>query len=312
MGVGGGQGRCVTTEEARRLRRPAPAGADLDDEEEVDLGRYASAVAARWWLPLLGLLCGAVLAYLVSLGASDVYRAQALVYLGVPLAPNGGGQLQGLATNPAAVREIVRSEAAVQRAARESGLRAAELRTGISVQTASAGTAAARALSPSLVNVIVRGDTRGRVATAANALARSVVDQVSARYVDERIEILRAQIAQAEAELRAVDAQVAAAQAAARGRGLSASERLLALIANGQALQRRSIVQQSLLDRRQLLSLAENVERSRIVEPAVARKVTAQSRRNAVVAGGAIGLILGLVAALAWDVIARRVGRMPA
>ena len=37
--------------------------ADLDAEQEVDLGRYWNAVVARWWLPLAGLLVGALIGW---------------------------------------------------------------------------------------------------------------------------------------------------------------------------------------------------------------------------------------------------------
>ena len=294
----------MSQEEARELRRsPLAREADLDAEAEVDLGRYASTVAARWWLPALGLLAGLLAGYALSVGGKDVYTAQALVYLGVPLAPNGGGQLQGFATNPAAVREIVKSEAVVRRAARETGLPLALFRGGASVKPASTGTAAARGLAPSLVNVAVRGES-SRVGAAANALARIVVGAVAGRYVDTKISALEEQIAQSRAELREIDRQLEAAQAALRGG--TASDRFAILTLTGQTLQRRSIFQQSLLDRRQLLSIARNIERPRIVQRAVARETTARSRRNSVIVGGAVGLLLGVVAALAWDAFAAR------
>ena len=146
-----------------------------------------------------------------------------------------------------------------------------------------------------------------RVGAAANGLARVVVSSVAGRYVDTKIAALQAQIAQSEAELRALDRQVEASEAALRG--AAPGERFGILTLVGQALQRRSIVQQSLLDRRQLLSIAQNVERSRVVQRAVPAKTTAQSRRNSVVVAGAIGLLLGLIAALAWDAVAARTRR---
>src|SRR5918992_5266721 len=105
--------------ETRERPRPAP---ELDVEQEVDLGRYASAVAARWWLPLLGLLAGVVVGYLLSLGGGQVYRAEALLYLGQPFSPSGSSPVQSLATNPRTVGEIVRSEAALREAAAEADL----------------------------------------------------------------------------------------------------------------------------------------------------------------------------------------------
>ena len=296
----------MSREEARELRRrPAPVQPDLDAETEVDLGRYAAVVAARWWLPVLGLLAGIVAGYVLALGGGDVYRAQALVYLGVPLAPGGGGPVQSLATNPTFVRETVKSEAVVRRVAREAGLRPGQLRGRISVQPATA-TGPARTLQPSLVNVAVTGEAGGRVAAAANALARTVVDEID-DYTATKLGALRAQVEQAEAELRDLDLQVAEARRALRGGGQPAAERLVILTLLGQAQQRRTAVQQDMLQRRQELSLAQDVERPRIVHPAVARKTTAQSRRNSLVVGGAIGLLLGLVAALAWDAVAPRV-----
>jgi uncharacterized protein involved in exopolysaccharide biosynthesis len=55
-----------------------------------------------------------------------------------------------------------------------------------------------------------------------------------------------------------------------------------------------------------LLSLAENVELSRVVQPAVAVRASATSRRNAAVIGALAGLLLGAVAALIADPWLRR------
>ena len=296
----------MSREEARELRRrPAPAPPDLDAETEIDLGRYAAVVAARWWLPLLGLLAGVVAGYVLALGGGDVYRARALVFLGVPLAPGGAGQVQGLQTNPTFLRETVNSEAVIRRVAADAGLRPAELRGRISAQPATA-TGAARALQQPLVNVTVTGEAGAKVAEAANALARIVVDEVD-DYSEAKIRGLRAQIEQANDELRTIDEELAATRRALREPGMSATDRLFVLTLFGQTQQRRTTLQHEVLDREQQLSLAEENERARVVHPAVARKTTAQSRRNSLVVGGAIGLLVGLVAALTWDAVARRV-----
>jgi len=57
----------------------------------------------------------------------------------------------------------------------------------------------------------------------------------------------------------------------------------------------------------QLLTQAQLIEEPRVVTPAGSQKVTARSRRNSVVVAAVIGLILGIVAALAWDSVAARV-----
>src|SRR5919109_793563 len=118
------------------MSRPQPVP-DLDAEQEVDLGRYASALATRWWLPLAGLVAGVVAGYLLALGGGDVYRAEALLYLGQPFSPNGGAPVQSLATNPRTVGEIVRSESALKQAAAESGIRVARLRGRVSTESIS-------------------------------------------------------------------------------------------------------------------------------------------------------------------------------
>src|ERR671929_2204305 len=111
----------------RETRRPAPPAPELEGEDEVDLGRYWSAIAARWWLPVLGLLAGALIGYLVAVGGSQTYRAQAVVSLGTPLAVGGGG-LPSVQTNTAAIRQIVTSESTIRRVASAAGLRPSSLR----------------------------------------------------------------------------------------------------------------------------------------------------------------------------------------
>ena len=92
---------------------------------------------------------------------------------------------------------------------------------------------------------------------------------------------------------------------ALRDPNLSLAEKLLvstnsnATINNAE--QRRGTVLQDLNLAKQLLSLAENVEKSRVVQPAVARKASATSRRNAAAVGALIGLLLGGLAAVLAD-----------
>jgi uncharacterized protein involved in exopolysaccharide biosynthesis len=278
-----------------------------EGEAEVDFGRYATAVAARWWLLLLGLGVGILVALLISVGGKDVYRASALVYPGQPLSPSGSAQVQSVATNPSTIREIVRSEAVVRRAAGASEYGSpSKLRAKTSVQPVSGNVS--RLGQAQLVNIVVTGDAPRRTSAAANELAKAVVGRIS-RYVDTKIASLREQIATNEQELAGIDERVQVTQQGLDEPGISTTDKLVLLNLIGLAEQRRTTVQEDLATREQLLSLALDVERAQLVEPAVSRKVTAQSRRNQLIVGGAIGLLLGLVAALAWDPAARRLGR---
>ena len=132
-------------------------------EPEIDVRRYWRAVAARWWLPVIGLVAGAALAYALSFGGSDVWRGQALVYLGQPVTPSGA-QVQSLSTNPATAGEIVGSAATQRRVERAAGLERGALNGKVSV-AAVRGNVSRLGQNP-LVRVRVEGDNR-RVAVAA-------------------------------------------------------------------------------------------------------------------------------------------------
>ena len=85
--------------------------ADVDAEQEVDFGRYWRAIAARWWLPVGGLVAGLVIGYLVSLGThSSTYKATAQVYLGQPLARNASAARHVLQERQHLLRSLRASE----------------------------------------------------------------------------------------------------------------------------------------------------------------------------------------------------------
>src|SRR5881397_1696643 len=107
---------------------------DPEAEQEVDFGRYARLLGARWWLLAAGLLVGAVIGYGISLGGSQRFKATATLYLGQPYSASGNVQLQGAQTNPSTVRQIAHGEQIVERAAKACKTKAAAFRGGISTQ----------------------------------------------------------------------------------------------------------------------------------------------------------------------------------
>ena len=299
------------------MSRPRPVHEpDLDAEQEVDLRSAWSRIAARWWLPVLGVALGVVVGYLLALGGGQVYRAETLVYLGVPFTPGGGGVIpNSIATNPRVVGEIVRSEAALKAASRASDIPVSKLRGSISTQAVIAA-GQARTATTTLYEIAVTGAAPAKVERAAEALARRVT-RTAGGYVDRKLATLEEQIANDEEELDAINTRFnisAREQAAAlANRSLPITERLLIVTSLNSTLtaleQRRSTIQEDLLNARQLVTLATEVEQARVVEPAAAGKTTARSTRNAALVGGLIGLILGCVAALlAEPFLARRRG----
>ena len=271
----------------------------------------------RWWLPLGGLVVGAVVGIALALSAGSVWRAQTIVYLGQPFAPLGGGQIQSLATNPRTVGEIIRSESGLKAASQASGIPVSKIRSSISTRELVAA-GQLRGINP-LIEITVKGSGKRKVELATAALADRVVERVSL-YVTEKATLLENQVDVSSAQLAAVEARIAEAQAQqdalAENQSLAPVEKLLlsqnlnAVITTADA--RRSTLQDDLGDARQLLNLAENVEKSRVVEPAAASKTTARSSRSSLLVGALIGLLLGAVAALVADPIAaRRRGSTP-
>ena len=288
-------------------RRPAPPPPELADDE-VDLGRYWASVAARWWLPLLGLVVGAIIGYLIAVGGGSTYRAQAVVSLGTPLAV-GGGILPSVQTNAAAVRQIVAAESTIERVARSVGLKPGQLR-GKGAATPVGGGTTAKGVPNTLFAITVKAPSPRKAALAANELGRIVVQTISDQYVNPKIAALTEQVKADEAELASLDQRLAQEQALLGS--LSGAEKLAAIGIIGIAEQRRSVVTQDLLSTRPLLAQAKSVERGRVLTRAVGTKTTARSKRNSAVVGAFLGLLLGIAAALLWEPLAGRFARRPA
>jgi hypothetical protein len=288
-----------------------PTSPALEEEQEVDLSSGWKRLQARWWLPVGGLVVGAVVGIALALAGGTVWRAQTIVYLGQPFAPLGGGQIQSLATNPRTVGEIVRSEAALKRASVVSGIPVSRLRSAISTrELAAAGQL--RGINP-LMEIAVKGSGKRKVQLAADALSRRVTQRVSL-YVTEKVKLLEQQVATNEAQLAEANARIRSAQAqqatVIADRSIPLDQRLLvtsnlnSVVTTADA--RRAAIQDLLSQAQQLLNLAQSVEASRIVEPAVASKTTARSSRSSLIVAALIGLILGAIAALVVDPIAAR------
>jgi uncharacterized protein involved in exopolysaccharide biosynthesis len=288
---------------AVRGQPAAPPEDDWDAEQEIDFRRYWDALVERWWLPLLGLVLGAIVGYAVSLGGGQVYKAQVTVYLGQPYSASGNIQLQNLQTNPSTVRQIVNAQTSIAAAAKAAKLRSSALRGHISVSAVS-GNVARLGQTP-LVTITVQGARRDKIRTAANALAAQVIARVGG-FADRKIAIFRAQIGSDERQEAAIRRQIDQAESTASGAS-TPTDKLVAVSLVSIAQQRLAIVQQDRLSASQLLTQAQLIEQPRVVTPAGSQKVTARSRRNSVVVAGVIGLILGLLAALLWESVAARV-----
>jgi hypothetical protein len=284
---------------------------ELEDEQEVDLSSAWQRLKVRWWLPIGGLLVGAVIGIALAVSGGSVWRAQTIVYLGQPFAPLGGGQIQSLATNPRTVGEIIRSESVLKEVSDATGIPVSKLRSSISTRELLAA-GQLRGINP-LMEIAVKGSGPARVEQAADELAEHVVERVSL-YDTEKTALLKQQVVTSEAQLAAVTERIELAQeqqtVVLADQSLPLDQRLLvtanlnSVITTADA--RRAAIQDDLFEARQLLNLAESVESSRVVEPAAASKTTARSSRTSLLIGALIGLLIGAIAALAADPIAAR------
>lgn len=258
-------------------------------------------------------MVGAILGVLVAVGGGTVYQAKTLMYLGQPFTPGGGSQIVSLQTNPRAVSEIIRSENAIKRAAAASGLRPGQLRGNVSSSPiVQVGQIQNRTLSP-LVEVVVRAPKRSQAELAGASLAQSVSEGI-AGYVDNKMRLLTQDIKDTKASINQATERIDAAQAQQRGlatnKNLSLAERLLVQANINTTLQfyesRRQVLRAELTESEQLLSMAQQVERTRVLERGLAVRTDATSRRNAVAVGGLLGLLLGALVAYLWDPFALR------
>ena len=286
----------------RQRSEPQP---ELDAEREVDFGRYFDALVARWWVPVLGLVIGVAIGYVIALGGKQVYRDQATVYVGTPYGPGGNVAVQGLSTNPSTVGRIAHGEETINKVASASGMSPRELRAGISIEAVKS-TGVAKTAPNQLYIVSVKGSRRGPVSAATIGIAQRIVDVVGG-YAKLKIKSFKEEIASDNSQLAGIQSQAAEAQTAV-GRA-SGVERLSLGTLLLTIEQRRGTLQQDRLQARQLLALAEQVELPQIIDRGAATKTTARSTRNSAAVAGLVGLILGILAALLWEPVAARTGR---
>jgi uncharacterized protein involved in exopolysaccharide biosynthesis len=272
---------------------PAPPsrGFDPEAEQEVDFARYVRMLGTRWWLLAAGLVVGAVIGYLVSLGGTQVYKATATLYLGQPLGASGNGTVQNLQTNPSSVGQVIHNALVDGVVARKCGTAASQFHKGIS-SAAVAGSSNTKTSTNPLVTISVQTRKAKVAACAANGLADETARRLGT-YADGKI-------ANLQKEIDLDRGQIALIQHALSDPSISSTNKLLlqtSLKTN----------QQDLITATQFLQQAKQVERPRVIAGAAAQKITARSRRNTVVIGALIGLILGAIAALLWDSVVPRV-----
>ncbi len=299
--------------------RPEPQAPELDAEQEIELGRYWSAIVARWWVPVLGIVAGAVIGILVQVGSSQQWKATSEVYLGQPLAPGGSAAVSSVPTSLGLVSNLVTSDATIKSVAAKVGLRSGQLRGKITTKPILGVTSVKVGTPAPLLAITVQGGPAKKIAAAANAFGDAVVAYVSS-YSSSKLKTLQDQLAYDTSQLTALgdrlDAARANQQQILKDKSINATDKLVALANLNSvitlALQQQNTLEQDRFQVRQQLALAQNIEQGRIVTPAVATRVAAPSKRTGAAIGAFIGLIAGLLVALFWDPVAVRLKQRPA
>lgn len=288
---------------------------ELEAEQEVDFGRYGRKIAARWWLLVVGAVVGALVGFLISLNSGNQYRATAQVYLGQPLAPDSAAPVTTPPTTLGLVTAFITSEESIRKAAASANLRPGRLRQSVTARPIPGLTNTKQAQPAPLLSITVTGSSPKKTADAANALALQAVAEVGA-YTGTKIETLEQQLAYIDTQLALVNRRIDSARASqeelASDKSLSSIEKLVALTnLNSEislAEQRQVTLELNRFNTRRAVSLAKDVEQSRVTATAISVKTQPTSRRASVLVGAFIGFLLGIIAALVWDPVATRVG----
>jgi uncharacterized protein involved in exopolysaccharide biosynthesis len=277
------------------------ASADNNAEREVDLARWRKSVVTHWWVPVAGIIVGAILGAVFALRGGTSYSATALISLGQPTSP-GGAVVNSFGTNPRAVSQVVSSAAAQAQAADKADLRPGALRGHVSVAQVGTATGAGAARTTPLISLTVTGKHSLNTAAAANILADLVVQKTTASYVGIKIRTFETTYAQVTKQIASINKRLAViGEAEQAAKKLDALSQLVVVSQEDNAETRLGnlIAQQETLQ--QQLAFAKEVESAKVVEPAKSVKTSARSRNSSLVIGALIGLLVGAIVAIAGD-----------
>jgi len=281
------------------------AANDLGAEREIDLGRWKQAAIDRWWIVAAGLLAGIVVGALYSLSGGSVYQASALIAPGQPFSPQGSPVLS-YQSSPRAIEKLVTSESALKRAAKAAGIGIGALRGHVSTQTVATGASSSTASRGAvLIEITVQLHKPRHAEDAANALGRIVVGDTTSKYVRQSIDGFTVKITNYQAQLSILKQRIDELTKDVNAPSLNFTDKLLLVASLDNAQTRFGTISDNLSLAQQQQTLAQSVELAQTIEPAVAHKTTARSRRNSILVGALIGLIAGAIVAIVVDTRAR-------
>jgi uncharacterized protein involved in exopolysaccharide biosynthesis len=278
----------------------APRKPDLDAEREVDLARWRGALVALWWIPVAGLVLGAIVGVLYSFRGASTYKASALISLGQPVSP-GGVVIASFGTNPRAVAQITSSASAQAEAEKIAGLPSGALRGHVSISQVGTVTGAGAARATPLISLIVTGAQPKKTEVAADALSRRVIALTTAPYVGTKIRTYGQVLKTTNSQLASINTRLAALNQAVKVSHLDPLNQLVLISQIDNAEQRQGNLFDQKATTLQQLAFAQNVESAKVITEAKSVKASAHSRNSSLLIGALIGLLLGAIVAVVAD-----------
>jgi hypothetical protein len=161
-----------------------------DDDVEIDVGRYVRRVLARWWIVAISVVVVVGVALVTQTGSSsETWTARTLVFLGQPLSSSGSPLNITLGSNPATPGILIRNDELLARAAGKAGLKPGALKGHVSSQVLSQ--AITKANYTPLVNIVVQGLAKDKVAPASKAVAEEIITATN-QYPSAQQKVLKA------------------------------------------------------------------------------------------------------------------------
>jgi len=281
---------------------------DVDAEQEIDLGRIWRSALARWWLPVIGFVIGAIIGLVVSLGGGKQWKATSEIYLGQPLSASGA-QISSPPTSLALATAYINQLAQLKHAAKASGLTVAQLNGALTVKPILGLTGTKIGQPAPLMLLSVTGPKKIGVQIAAEDLAKQIVTQFQP-YPQQKISIIKSRLDQETAQIVDVNKRLKAAEnAQAALAGSAASSALVANYAQIIATlsNERFASQSDITSAKQSIAQAQGIESPRIVSMPESASQGGPSRRSGVIIGAIIGFVVGLLVAILWEPVARQV-----
>ncbi len=276
--------------------RSAPTPAAATAADDVAIGDGTSRLRRRWWWLLLAVALAVGAGLLLNARGAQLSMAETQVYLGQPLSPSGA-QLGIAETQMNTALGLVTSTEFLTVAADEAGVPVANLQRGVRARQLEAPVASRLGGQAQVVVITVELLDADNAETVARSLAEQLIETTN-EYALAKRELVGDRL---EASERSFEEQ-----RAIRDRALAELESsdastfpVWAMVAELASSNTRT-AELDVLDRRTELNLLDTIEQSRILtEPTAAPAATASAWTTAVV-WGAIGLLAGLLLALAW------------